>query len=170
MSDYKIVKIFDESSVVEEEINETPINTFKVGNVIKLKDNVKDIYNKDFPKSMFNIVLVVTGIRGLNNDILMLSTSLNGPKMGFVNFTNVEFIAEKLDPEVETKVIRFPKYICSVIADETNVYAAAGSQYKVVKVVKKYDLYTVIDEKDGWAKLKIGGWIKLEDIRKVKAL
>ena len=51
MADYKITKIFNDE---EEEIIETPINTFKVGNVIKLKDDVKDIYNKDFSKSMFD--------------------------------------------------------------------------------------------------------------------
>lgn len=167
MADYKITKIFNDE---EEEIIETPINTFKVGNVIKLKDDVKDIYNKDFSKSMFERVLVITGIRGKDNDILMLSTSLNGPKMGFVHFTNVEFVAEKLNPEAEVEISRFPKYICDVTVDEANVHAAAGAQYKVIKTAKKYDLYTVIDEKDGWAKLKIGGWIKLENIREVKSL
>ena len=169
MSDYKIVKIFDESNIVEEEI-ETPINTFKVGNVIKLKDDVKDIKNRPLSKDLFERVLLVADIRGAEKEILVLSACKNGPRLGMIHFTNAEFVADEMDMTIDPSITRFPKYICDITVNEAAVRSKPTGLAPVIKKVHKYDLFTIVDEKDGWAKLKVGGWIKLEDIRKVKTL
>ena len=190
MSEYKIVKIFNEevaadeaivepvaAEIIEEEIineeeiiEEELVNTFVIGNVIKLKDDVKDINNKPFSEGMFKRAYVVVDKRGSDNEILVFAAKPHGVKLGMVHFTNVELVAEKYEPEANMEVSRFPKYICDVVAAEANIHAKPGAAYKVLHVAHKYDLFTIVDEKDGWAALKNGGWIKKENIREVKYL
>jgi uncharacterized protein YgiM (DUF1202 family) len=186
MSEYKIVKIFDEevaaadeaivepvaAEIIEEEIinEEELVNIFEIGNVIKLKDDVKDINNKPFSEGMFKRAYVVVDKRGSDNEILVFAAKPHGVKLGMVHFTNVELIAEKYEPEANMEVSRFPKYICDVIAAEANIHAKPGAAYKVLHIAHKYDLFTVVDEKSGWAQLKNGGWIQKENIREVKVL
>lgn len=44
---------------------------------------------------------------------------------------------------------------CSVL----NVRAGAGTKYKVNTTVKKNEVYTIVDEKNGWGKLKSRSWL-----------
>lgn len=49
-----------------------------------------------------------------------------------------------------------------------NVRAGAGTNYKVVKVVRKGQTFTIVQEKSGWGKLSDGsGWISLNYTKKV---
>jgi len=53
-------------------------------------------------------------------------------------------------------------YKVKVTADVLRVRAGAGTTYKVNTTVKKDEVYTIIEEKNGWGKLKSGaGWISL---------
>ena len=53
-------------------------------------------------------------------------------------------------------------YLVKVNTDVLNVRAGAGISYPVVTQVKRGQIYTIVDEKDGWGKLKSGaGYIKL---------
>ena len=59
-------------------------------------------------------------------------------------------------------------YMVRVTANELNVRKGAGVGYKVVTVVKKGEAFTIVDERNGWGKLKSGrGWIKLSYTEKV---
>ena len=59
--------------------------------------------------------------------------------------------------------------IVSVTADELNVRSGPGVLYKVVTKVKKGEAFTIVEEKNGWGKLKSGkGWIKLSYTKKVQ--
>ena len=56
----------------------------------------------------------------------------------------------------------FP-YLVKITASVLNVRAGAGTIYKVVTTVKKNVKYTIVEEKNGWGKLKSGaGWICLK--------
>ena len=56
-----------------------------------------------------------------------------------------------------------------ITGDVVNIRAGAGINYKVNTQVKRHQLYTIIDEKDGWGKLKNGsGWISLEFTQKIE--
>ena len=53
-------------------------------------------------------------------------------------------------------------YTVKVTADVLNVRAGAGTNYKVNTTIKKGEIYTIVEENNGWGKLKSGaGWIKL---------
>lgn len=53
---------------------------------------------------------------------------------------------------------------CSVL----NVRDGAGTKYKVNTTVKKNEVYTIVEEQNGWGKLKSGaGWISLKYTKKI---
>ena len=50
----------------------------------------------------------------------------------------------------------FQPYTVKILADELNIRKDAGTSYAVVGVVKKGQVFTIVEEKDGWLKLKSG--------------
>jgi uncharacterized protein YgiM (DUF1202 family) len=54
-------------------------------------------------------------------------------------------------------------YLIKVSVDILNVRSGPGTGYRINTQVKKNQVYTIIDEKNGWGKLKSGaGWIALD--------
>ena len=65
-------------------------------------------------------------------------------------------------PEVQ----KFP-YLVKVNTGVLNVRAGAGTNYRVTTQIKKNQVYTIVDEKNNWGKLKSGaGWICLDYVIK----
>lgn len=60
---------------------------------------------------------------------------------------------------------KFKKYYIRVTANVLNVREGAGTNYKVVKTIKKGEKWLIRDEKNGWGKIRIG-WIKLSYTKK----
>ena len=61
----------------------------------------------------------------------------------------------------------FKPYLVKITASVLNVRAGAGTGYKINTTVKKGGVYTIVDEKNGWGKLKSGaGWISLNYTKK----
>lgn len=59
-------------------------------------------------------------------------------------------------------------YKVRITANTLNVRAGAGMSYKVTTTVKKGGIYTIVEEKDGWGKLKSGaGWVSLKYAERV---
>lgn len=59
-------------------------------------------------------------------------------------------------------------YKVKVTADVLNVRKGAGVGYKITTQVKKNEVYTIIQEQNGWGKLKSGaGWISLAYTKRV---
>lgn len=53
-------------------------------------------------------------------------------------------------------------YRVRVTAASLNVRNGAGVKYRINNVIKRGEVYTIVDEKNGWGKLKSGaGWINL---------
>lgn len=58
-------------------------------------------------------------------------------------------------------------YTVKVTADVLNVRAGAGTTYKINTTIKKNEVYTIVETKGNWGKLKSGaGWICLDYTRK----
>lgn len=59
-------------------------------------------------------------------------------------------------------------YLVKITANELNVRKGPGTSYEKVTSVKKGEVYTIIQEQNGWGKLKSGaGWISLSYTEKV---
>lgn len=60
-------------------------------------------------------------------------------------------------------------YKVKITASVLNVRKGAGTKYAVATTVKKGEVYTIVDEKNGWGKLKSGaGWISLKYTKTLK--
>lgn len=63
----------------------------------------------------------------------------------------------------------FETYVVKITGDVVNVRAGAGTNYRINTQVKQNQLYTIVDEKDGWGKMKNGsGWICLDYTKKIE--
>lgn len=61
----------------------------------------------------------------------------------------------------------FKPYLVKITASTLNVRDGAGTNYKINTTVKYGGVYTIVDEKNGWGKLKSGaGWISLNYTKK----
>lgn len=59
-------------------------------------------------------------------------------------------------------------YKVKVTANLLNYRAGAGIRYKINGQVRKNEIYTIVEEKNGWGKLKSGaGWVNLKYVKKV---
>lgn len=76
---------------------------------------------------------------------------------GWVDATDLQEIAVKT----------FMPYTVRVTANVLNVRSGPGTKYKVTTSIKKNEVYTIVEEKNGWGKLKSGaGWISLKYTKK----
>lgn len=77
------------------------------------------------------------------------------------------WVDEKDLKEIEKE--GFKAYTARVTANVLNVRSGPGTGYKVVTTVKKNEVYTIVEEKNGWGLLKSrAGWISLKYVKLVK--
>lgn len=108
---------------------------------------------------MFNKKLYV---RKVNGDNITISTVKSGAVSGIVDKKWLKAWDNAL-----VAAPGFDEYVVTITADVLNVRAGAGTNYKINAQVKRHQKYTIIDEKDGWGKMKNGtGWISLEYTQK----
>jgi peptidoglycan hydrolase-like protein with peptidoglycan-binding domain len=108
---------------------------------------------------MFNKKLYV---RKVNGDNITISTIKSGAVSGIVDKKWLKAWDNAL-----VAAPGFDEYVVTITADVLNVRAGAGTNYKINAQVKRHQKYTIIDEKDGWGKMKNGtGWISLEYAQK----
>lgn len=64
--------------------------------------------------------------------------------------------------------MRSRAFLVRVTANELNYRSGAGVGYPVKGTVKKGEVYTIIEVKDGWGKLKSGaGWVNLKYVERL---
>ena len=67
-----------------------------------------------------------------------------------------------------SKTSSFTVYKVKVTASALNIRSGAGMKYKITGVIRDKGIYTIVDEKSGWGKLKSGaGWISLGYCKKI---
>lgn len=77
-------------------------------------------------------------------------------------------LGAKSEPTVTPKPQATGSYQVRVTANVLNIRKGAGTNYPVVGAIKDKGVYTIIEEKNGWGKLKSGaGWISLAYTKKV---
>ena len=77
-------------------------------------------------------------------------------------------IAAEVNKRLAQNSAEKKSFIVRITASALNVRAGAGTQYKINTVVKKGEAFTIVDELNGWGKLKSGaGWISLKYTERV---
>ena len=84
------------------------------------------------------------------------------------NITYKEDAAEEKTEKEEVKQHSGVPYLVRVTASALNVRIGAGLKYKIKTDIKKGEVYTIVEELNGWGKLKSGaGWIRLKYTERV---
>lgn len=90
------------------------------------------------------------------------------------NFLNeVAGIGSPIAPEPEpSEIVTAPPkadYTVQILVDQLNVRKGPSSTYAVITSIKKNQIYTIVEEQNGWGKLKSGiGWIYVNNPEYVK--
>ena len=67
-----------------------------------------------------------------------------------------------------SKTTSFTAYKVKVTTSALNIRSGPGTNNKIVGVIRDRGVYTIVDEKSGWGKLKSGaGWISLKYCKKI---
>lgn len=70
--------------------------------------------------------------------------------------------------KLTTTTSMFKAYLVKINTDTLNVRNGAGVNYQINTTVKRNEVYTIVEEKNGWGKLKSGaGWIHLGYTKKI---
>ena len=148
------IKNMEQNIVIpEEEVK------FEAGMEVALLNGAVFTNGKTVASWMFNKKLYV---RKVNGDNITISTVKSGAVSGIVDKKWLKAWDNAL-----VAAPGFDEYVVTITADVLNVRAGAGTNYKINAQVKRHQKYTIIDEKDGWGKMKNGtGWISLEYAQK----
>lgn len=128
-------------------------SSFAVGDEVKLVAGATYTSGKKIPVWVFNAKLYV---RQVNGDNVIISTLQTGAITGTVN-------KKYLTTYGDVK-----PYKVKVTTDALNIRAGAGTTYSVVGCIRDQGVYTIIEEKNGWGRLKSkAGWISLQYTEKI---
>ena len=147
---------------VEQEPETT--NPYKVGDEVSFINGAVYANGAKIPTWLYTYKLYVREIR--KNDIIVVSTKKTGAITGTVKYDQV--VPYEKREEIKSNP-DFVPYIIRIDTDILNVRSGPGTNYRINTQVRKYELYTIVDEKNGFGKLKSGaGWIALEYTKRLK--
>lgn len=151
------VDMMDENVIIPE-VEELKL---EVGTEVMLTKDAVFTNGKSVASWLFGKKLYV---RKINGDNVTVSTVQSGAVSGIVD--------KKYLKKYDSTLIAAPgfeEYVVMITGDVVNVRAGAGTNYKATTQVKQHQLYTIVDEKDGWGRLKNGsGWICLDFAKKIE--
>jgi hypothetical protein len=88
----------------------------------------------------------------------ILAAELNGKALGELNKDKVTF---------KNNAVNIETYIVQLVED-IPLYLSADANSAVINTLKKFSLFTIVDEKDGFGKIKKGaGWLELSKVKKL---
>ena len=86
-----------------------------------------------------------------------------------VGWINLSYTQRVSNTTTVSSVVSSSSYLVKVTANNLNVRKGPGVSYGVSGTVKKGQVYTIVETKNGWGKLKSGlGWISLGYTEKLK--
>ena len=137
-----------------------PTGKFAVGDAVKVLADATWHNGKTISSWVFKTKMYVREVQSNGN--IVISTGKTGAVTGTIAS---KYLTAYVDTTAKPT---FTPYIVQVTASKLNVRAGAGTSYKVNGVIKAGEKYTIIEEKNGWGKLKSGvGWISLNYAKKV---
>lgn len=141
--------------------NSVTVNKIEQGDELKLKANATYSNGREIPSFVFNKKLYARSDEDKNGNVT-ISTLKAGAITGIVHKSMLmPYNASEIAPG-------FTTYLVKVTADVLNVRNGPGTRHKIVTQIRQGQVYTIIDESDGWGKLKSGaGWISLEYVKKL---
>ena len=140
---------------------------FQVGDAVRIVSGAIWSTGSMVPKWLLPKTLYIRQIK--SNGTIVVSTLKTGAVTGVIKPEYLDKIssANPVTTTTPTSKPDFKNYLIIVIADSLNVRNGAGTQYKINTTIKKGQVFTIINERNGWGKLKSGaGWIYLDGYTK----
>lgn len=141
----------------------TPVETtteIKVGDLVRIKEGAKYYSGKNIPAWVAAKNFYVKSIKG---ERVVIDKSEDGKASinSAMNLKDLEKVAAK-PIVIEEPKEEFKSYVVRVTANALNVRKGPSTDYGINTVIYKNEVYTIVEEKNGWGKLKSGaGWINL---------
>lgn len=131
-------------------------NLFKTGDLVRIvAGSVYENTNKEVPKDVLNLKVFVRNVK--NGNIYTVARAKTGPVLGDISELNLES-ASTNTAKINTYVIHIPEH-------DFPLYHSPSKNSGVIRRVNR-GLYTVVDEKNGFGKIKVGaGWVELAKVR-----
>lgn len=132
----------------------TPSSQFKIGDLVTIKQGAKYYSGKEIPTWVFSKAWYINSIK---DDRIVLGKS-EDEKTNLMS----AFYSKDLKLKKETTP-SFDPYVIRVTANALNVRKGPSTDYSVITVIHKGEVYTIVEEKNNWGRLKSGaGWIMLK--------
>ena len=133
-------------------------NIFKVGDTVYVVAGAVYLNNdKEVPESLLNTKLFV---REVKNGSCVIARARTGAILGEVANDNLKNASEN--------AINIEPYYIQVPTPNMPLYHSSNKNSGIVKRLKQFALMTIVDEKNGFGKVKVGaGWIELEKVNKL---
>ena len=148
--------VYPETVIEEETDNVENAIIFAVGDYVQVLPNTTFENNKT-TEHLLNEKLI---IRNLQDNNCTIARNKKGPVLGTISMHNlIKYTGENLSV-IEPYAVQ--------MLDSTPVYQDANSKSRVIKTLPKFSLYTIINEKNGFGKLKVGaGWLDLSKVNRL---
>lgn len=141
----------------------TTTSSVKAGDVVKIASGATYYTGKAVPAWVLKKNWIVKEVKG---DRAVVDKSEDG-KNAICSAINTKFLTVVKKAAASTSS-SFKAYRVKVTADALNVRKGAGTNYAKTGCITNGGVYTIVDEKNGWGKLKSGlGWICLAYTKKV---
>lgn len=149
--------VFDSKGNVVHQPKVVEKDGFEVGDAVSVKENGVWTSGKTISPWVFATKMYVRKITGNN---IQISSNQVGAITGTID--------KKYLVPYGANTVTFKSYLVRITASTLNVRAGAGTSFKINTTVRKGGVYTIVEEKNGWGKLKSGaGWISLSYTEKL---
>ena len=166
------------------------VNGGKGGGIVAFTYTKPSAKSLEWQKDLYNALIAKTGLRG-NRSVPLAKANLHECRepympavlleLGFMDsITDVPVIlTEKYAEQCAQAIVgviadkgklakKQTSYKVRVTVDALNIRAGAGTQYKINGCITDQGVYTIVEEKDGFLKLKSGaGWISANYVKKI---
>ena len=130
----------------------------KIGDAVKIVPGSQYVSGGNVPESIIQSKLYIRAIR--ENGDYSVALKQTGPIAGTVSPAAIV--------PYDSNLSEFETYVIIVVNDMVKIHRGPSSKSQVNGTVKKFDLYTIVAEKNNWGKLKTGaGWIDLNNTKKL---
>ena len=131
---------------------------FKVNDKVRLLTGAIYLNNeKEIPASLLNTKLYV---REAKPNSAVIARAKTGPVLGEVSNENLVI--------VEGNIANIETYFVQVPTANLPIYYSPNKTSGVIKRLNRFALLTIVDEKNGFGKIKVGsGWVELSKVTRL---
>lgn len=142
----------------------TPTAKVKKGDLVSINAGAKYYSGGNIPSWVMQDQWYVSSLpNGSDRAVLGENKSKKNNIQSPVNVSNLTVVSSTPAPAPT-----FKAYLVKVTTDALNYRSGPGTNYKVNGTIRDRGIYTIVEESNGWGKLKSGaGWISLNYTKKV---